>query len=53
MHDMEILFEKVCKGNIFHVEGSTQQRLFALEATIDICLAQASFCCNCFCCRFV
>ena len=53
MHAHEVLLEKICESDIFHVEGSTQQRLFALKTAIDICLAQASFCCDCFRCRFV
>ena len=42
MHAHEVLLEKICESDIFHVEGSTQQRLFALKAAIDICLAQAA-----------
>lgn len=53
MHTHEVLLEKICESDIFHVEGGTQQRLFALKAAIDICFAQASFCCDCFRCRFV
>ena len=53
MHAHEVLLEKICESDIFHVEGGTQQRLFALKAAIDICFAQASFCCDCFRCRFV
>ena len=35
MHAHEVLLEKICESDIFHVEGSTQQRLFALKAAID------------------
>ena len=37
MHTHEVLLEKICESDIFHVEGGTQQCLFALKAAIDIC----------------
>lgn len=36
MHTHEVLLEKICESDIFHVEGGTQQRLFALKAAIDM-----------------